>query len=61
MTWRSTIKAKACEVLPRLYDIGVHHTEAENQSQAQALIKGAVFLRDGVDDEVWWMLDVFTY
>ena len=52
---------KAHEVLPRLYDIGVHHTEVENQSQAQALIKGAVFLRDGVNDEVCWMLDVFTY
>ncbi|KAI5994391.1 hypothetical protein EDD15DRAFT_2366477 [Pisolithus albus] len=51
MTWRSTIKAKAREVLPRFYDVGAHCTEAENQSQSQALIKGAMFLRDGVDNE----------
>ena len=52
MTWRSTVKAKAREVLTRFYDIGLHRTEVDNQSQAQALIKGAVFLRNGVDDEV---------
>ncbi|KAI6006097.1 hypothetical protein EDD15DRAFT_2359232 [Pisolithus albus] len=51
MTWRSTIKAKAREVLLRFYDVGAHCTEAENQSQSQALIKGAMFLRDGVDNE----------
>ena len=50
--WRSTVKAKAREVLTRFYDIGVHRTEVENQSQAQALIKGAAFLRNGIDDKV---------
>ena len=52
MTWWSTVKAKAHEVLPRFYNIRAHHTEMDNQAQAQALIKGAAFLRDGVDDEV---------
>ena len=61
MTWRSTIKAKAREVLPQFHDIGAHHTQMENQSQAQALIKGATFLRDGVDNEVCAMFNVFTY
>ncbi|KAI6020925.1 hypothetical protein PISMIDRAFT_113116 [Pisolithus microcarpus 441] len=35
----------------RFYDIGAHHTKAANQSQSLALIKGAAFLRDGVDNE----------
>ena len=52
MTWRSTVKAKAHEILPRFYNIGVHHTEADNQLEAQVLIKGVAFLRDGVDDQV---------
>ncbi|KAI6027297.1 hypothetical protein BKA83DRAFT_4123369 [Pisolithus microcarpus] len=51
MTWRSTIKVKAHEVLPQFYNVGAHCTEVENQLQSQALIKGAMFLRDGVDNE----------
>ena len=61
MTWRSTVKAKAREILPWFYNIGVHHTEADNQLEAQVLIKGAAFLRDGVDDQVCWTFDVLTY
>ncbi|KAI6131360.1 hypothetical protein EV401DRAFT_2065709 [Pisolithus croceorrhizus] len=51
MMWQLMIKAKACEVLPQFYDVGAHCTEAENQLQSQTLIKGAMFLRDGVDNE----------
>lgn len=60
MTWRSTIKAKAREVLPRFYDIGGDHTEEENQLQSRTLIKGAAFLRGGVDDEVRSIFDALT-
>jgi hypothetical protein len=52
MTWRSTIKAKAREVITRFYDIGPQCNARDNQSQSQALIKEATFLRNGVDDEV---------
>ncbi|KAF9230678.1 hypothetical protein BU15DRAFT_83326 [Melanogaster broomeanus] len=51
MMWHSTLKGKAHEVVTQLYNIGKHHTAAENQAEAETLIKGAVFLRDGVDDE----------
>ncbi|KAF9232778.1 hypothetical protein BU15DRAFT_80857 [Melanogaster broomeanus] len=51
MTWHSTLKGKAHEVVTWLYNIGKHHTAAENQAEAETLIKGAVFLRDGIDDE----------
>lgn len=52
MTWRSTIKAKARQVVPRFYDIGPHRPAEENQIEAEELINEALFLRDGVDDEV---------
>ncbi|KAI5982138.1 hypothetical protein EDC04DRAFT_2616905 [Pisolithus marmoratus] len=51
MMWQSMIKVKAHEVLPQFYDVRAHCTEAENQLQSQALIKGAMFLRDGIDSE----------
>ncbi|KAF9233084.1 hypothetical protein BU15DRAFT_66891 [Melanogaster broomeanus] len=51
MMWHSTLKGKAHEVVTRLYNIGKHHTVAENQAEAETLIKGAVFLRDGIDDK----------
>ncbi|KAI6012160.1 hypothetical protein BKA83DRAFT_4501114 [Pisolithus microcarpus] len=51
MTWQSTIKAKAHEILPWFYDIGTHFSEVENQSQSLELIKGAAFLRDGIDNK----------
>ncbi|KAI6021328.1 hypothetical protein BKA83DRAFT_4493922 [Pisolithus microcarpus] len=51
MTWHSIIKGKACEILTQFYNIGKHHSDMENQSEAQMLIRGAVFLGDGVDAE----------
>lgn len=55
MSWRSTIKGKARDVVTQPYDIGKHRTEEENQRKAVALIKGVRFLRDSVDDEVHCM------
>ncbi|KAG9318970.1 hypothetical protein JVU11DRAFT_1086 [Chiua virens] len=51
MTWRSTIKSKACEIVPQFYDVGSTHDVVHNQLQASMLIKGAEFLRNGIDDK----------
>ncbi|KAI6096001.1 hypothetical protein F5141DRAFT_1221206 [Pisolithus sp. B1] len=51
MMWHSIIKGKAHKILTRFYNIGKHRSNVENQLEAQLLIKGAVFLRDGVDDK----------
>ena len=63
MTWRSIIKGKAHNMVTRLYNIGKHpsRTAAENQAEAEALIKGAVFLRNGVDNEVCSPLFICLY
>ena len=61
MTWRSIIKGKAHDMVTRLYNIGKHRTTAENQAEAEALIKGAVFLRNGIDNEVCSPLFVCLY
>ncbi|KIK13949.1 hypothetical protein PISMIDRAFT_117901 [Pisolithus microcarpus 441] len=49
--WHSIIQGKAHEILTWFHNIGKHRSDAENQSEAQMLIRGAVFLRDGVDAE----------
>ncbi|KAI6012840.1 hypothetical protein PISMIDRAFT_116456 [Pisolithus microcarpus 441] len=51
MTWHSIIKGKTLEILTWFYNIGKHRSDTENQSEAQMLIRGAVFLRDSVDAE----------
>jgi len=52
MTWRSTLKAKAREYVLRHYPLGGQRSAEENLSNAQALIRGAMFVRDGVDEDV---------
>ena len=52
MTWRSTIKNKAREYIPRHYLLSSHQTPEENMTNANELIRGATFVRDGVDDDV---------
>ncbi|KAG9314872.1 hypothetical protein JVU11DRAFT_3971 [Chiua virens] len=51
MTWHSTIKSKAHEIVLQFYDVGPTHDTVHNQLQASMLIKGAEFLRNGIDDE----------
>lgn len=52
MTWRSTLKAKARELVPRFYSLGDDQSPDTNKESADALIRGSAFTRDGVDDEV---------
>lgn len=52
MTWRSTIKAKAREYVVRHYPLGSNKSCEENLANAQELIRGAMFVRDGVEPDV---------
>ena len=52
MTWRSTIKAKAREYVMRHYPLGGNRSCEENMANAQELIRGAMFVRDGVEADV---------
>ena len=52
MTWRSTLKVKAREYVLRHYPLGGQRSAEENLSNAQALIHGAMFVRDGVNEDV---------
>lgn len=52
MTWRSTLKVKARDVVRRFYSLGEEHTAAENREQALDLIRGSAFTFNGVDEEV---------
>ena len=52
MTWRSTIKAKAREYVTRHYSLGSNRSCEENLANAQELIRGAMFVRDGVEPDV---------
>ena len=52
MTWRSTVKAKAREYVTRFYPLGSSRSAEENLENAQKLVCGAMFVRDGVDDSV---------
>ncbi|KIM54395.1 hypothetical protein SCLCIDRAFT_137040 [Scleroderma citrinum Foug A] len=51
MTWRSTLKSKARDTVPRFYKLGNQFSSEENLAIAQDLIKGSLFVRDGVDEE----------
>ncbi|KIK22800.1 hypothetical protein PISMIDRAFT_11368 [Pisolithus microcarpus 441] len=50
MTWRSTLKAKACEYVVWHYLLGGNRLAEENLANAQELIWGVKFVRDGVED-----------
>ena len=52
MTWHSTLKSKARDVVPHFYKLGNQFAAEENLAVAQDLIKGSSFVRDGVDEEV---------
>ena len=52
MTWHSTLKLKAHDVVPHFYKLGNQFTAEENLAVAQDLIKGSSFVWDGVDEEV---------
>ena len=52
MTWQSTIKAKAREYVTQFYPLGSGRSPEENLANAQELVHGAMFVRDGVDDSV---------
>ncbi|KAI5985592.1 hypothetical protein EDD15DRAFT_2373938 [Pisolithus albus] len=50
MTWRSTLKAKARKYVVWHYPLGGNRPAEENLANAQELIRGAKFVRDGVED-----------
>ena len=52
MTWWSTIKAKAREYITQHYSLGSNRSCEENLANAQELIHGAMFVRDGVEPDV---------
>ena len=52
MTWRSTLKSKARDIVPRFYKLGNQFSSEENLATARDLIGGSSFVRDGVDEEV---------
>ena len=52
MTWRSTLKAKAHKYVLRHYPLGSQQSAEENLLNAQALIRGAMLVRNGVDEDV---------
>jgi len=52
MTWRSTLKSKARDIVPHFYNLGNQFSAEDNLATAQDLIRGSMFVRDGVDDEV---------
>ena len=52
MTWHSTLKSKAQELVLHFYVLGEEIPPLDNKAQAQALICGSAFTFDGVDKEV---------
>jgi len=52
MTWRSTLKAKAREYVMHHYLLGSHQSSEDKLANARELVHGAMFVRDGVDEDV---------
>ena len=52
MSWRSTLKAKAHKYVTRHYLLGSQLSAEQNLHNAQELVRGAMFVRDGVDEDV---------
>jgi hypothetical protein len=52
MTWRSTLKAKARELVPRFFTLGENQSPKTNKANTEVLVRGSAFTQDGVDDEV---------
>ena len=59
MTWRSTLKAKARELVPRFYPLGENFKQADNMNQAQELICGSAFTFGPDDPDVRADLQLF--
>lgn len=53
MSWRSTLKAKAREYVIRHYPLGGSRTAKENLASVEKLTRGALFVRDGVTEDVY--------
>lgn len=49
MTWHSTLKSKARELVPCFYMLGEEIPPLDNKAQAQALICGSAFTLDGIN------------
>jgi len=52
MTWWSTLKAKACKYVVHHYSLGSHQSTEVNLTNAQELVHGVMFIRDGVEEHV---------
>ena len=52
MTWRSTLKAKARKYVVRHYSLGGHQPAEDNLTKAQELVRGTMFVQDGIDEDV---------
>jgi len=52
VTWHSTLKSRAHDVVHRFYKLGDQFSAEVNLATAQDLIKGSAFLQGGVDEEV---------
>ena len=52
MMWRSTLKAKAREWVTWHYPLGGNRSAKENLSHMQELVRGAMFVRDGTEEDV---------
>jgi len=52
VTWRSTLKSRACDVVHHFYELGDQFSAEVNLATAQDLIKGSAFLWGGINEEV---------
>ena len=52
MMWQSTLKLKACEYVVQHYPLGSDRQAEENLGNAQELIRGAMFVRDGIEEDI---------
>ena len=52
MTWQSTLKSKAREYIIRHYPLGSNRQAEENLGNVQELIRGMMFVRDGIEEDV---------
>ncbi|KAF8547050.1 hypothetical protein OG21DRAFT_1527416 [Imleria badia] len=57
ITWRSMLKAKACDLVKRYYIFGEDRSPDENKIEAEALIRGSMFTWNGVNDELRAAID----
>lgn len=53
MTWCSTLKAKACELIPCFYGLGEDQTPENNKINAELLICQSAFICNGIDEKVY--------